>query len=76
MNAIHHYYGFILAVVMLNLTPGADSIYILTRSIAQGRQAGLVSALGIASGLLLHICAVALGLAQVLAHLPQWFLLI
>lgn len=76
MNAIHHYYGFILAVVMLNLTPGADSIYILTRSIAQGKQAGLVSALGIASGLLLHICAVALGLAQVLAHLPQWFLLI
>ena len=76
MSGIHNYYGFVLAVILLNLTPGADSIYILTRSIAQGRQAGFVSALGIMTGLLVHISAVSFGLAQIVAHSPILFAMI
>ncbi len=49
MNGIENYLGFLLAGIIMNLTPGADSIYIITRSIAQGKKAGIYSALGIGS---------------------------
>ena len=42
---------FIVAVMLLNVTPGPDTAYIVGRSVAQGRGAGVVSALGIAAGL-------------------------
>jgi threonine/homoserine/homoserine lactone efflux protein len=53
--------------ILLNLTPGPDTAYILGRSIAQGRAAGIASAFGIAIGSMFHTCAVALGLSAVLA---------
>ena len=52
---------------MLNLTPGPDTAYILGRSIAQGREAGVASALGICVGSIFHSCAAALGLSAILA---------
>ena len=52
---------------MLNLTPGPDTAYILGRSIAQGREAGIASALGICVGSIFHSCAAALGLSAILA---------
>jgi len=57
---------FVLAGVTLNLTPGPDTLYIVGRSIAQGRDAGIASALGIATGLLVHTTAAALGLSALL----------
>jgi RhtB (resistance to homoserine/threonine) family protein len=53
--------------MLLNLTPGPDTVYILGRSIAQGREAGIASALGISLGSILHTCAAALGLSAILA---------
>ena len=50
MSGINHYETFLLAGILLNLTPGNDTIYILSRSIAHGRNAGILSALGIGSG--------------------------
>ena len=38
---------FLVAAISLNLLPGADTLYIIARSIAQGRKAGVVSVLGI-----------------------------
>jgi len=52
---------------LLNLTPGPDTAYILGRSIAQGREAGIASALGICVGSIFHSCAAALGLSAILA---------
>lgn len=58
---------FLAAVLLLNATPGPDTAYIVGRSIAQGRSAGLVSALGISAGCCVHALASAIGLSAILA---------
>jgi RhtB (resistance to homoserine/threonine) family protein len=67
MFGIHDFGLFLAAGILLNLTPGPDTAYILGRSIAQGREAGIASALGICVGSILHSCAAALGLSAILA---------
>jgi threonine/homoserine/homoserine lactone efflux protein len=67
MFGIHDFGLFLGAGILLNLTPGPDTIYILGRSIAQGREAGVASALGISVGSIFHTCAAALGLSAILA---------
>ena len=67
MFGIHHFELFLAAGILLNLTPGPDTAYILGRSIAQGREAGIASALGICVGSIFHTCAAALGLSAILA---------
>jgi threonine/homoserine/homoserine lactone efflux protein len=67
MFGIHAFPLFLLSGVLLNLAPGPDTAYILGRSIAQGRRAGVASALGIAVGCLGHTAAAALGLSAFLA---------
>jgi len=67
MFGIHDFGLFLAAAILLNLTPGPDTVYILGRSIAQGREAGIASALGISLGSIFHTCAAALGLSAVLA---------
>jgi len=64
---IHDYWLFVLAGVLLNLTPGQDTFYILGSSIAQGRRIGIASALGICSGCIVHTFAAAAGLSAILA---------
>jgi threonine/homoserine/homoserine lactone efflux protein len=61
---------FLLATITLNLTPGPDMLYVIARSVGQGRKAGVVSALGIGAGTLVHMFAVALGLAALLRSVP------
>lgn len=73
MSDIVNYWGFVTACVLLNLTPGSDTIYIITRTIAEGKKSGMVSALGIQTGMLFHVLAVSLGLAGVVAHSPMLF---
>jgi RhtB (resistance to homoserine/threonine) family protein len=58
---------FIVAVMLLSITPGPDTAYIVGRSVAQGRGAGVVSALGIAVGCIVHTLACAFGLTALLA---------
>ena len=58
---------FVLAAVALLLTPGPAVLYIVTRSIDQGRRAGLVSMLGVHAGTLVHIAAAAAGVSAILA---------
>jgi len=67
MFGIENYQGFVLAAVILNLTPGADTFYVLTRCVAQGRQAGLVSVAGIMTGCVVHVLGTAFGLSVILA---------
>ena len=57
---------FALAALVLCLTPGPAVLYIVARSLDQGRLAGVVSTLGIALGSLFHVAAAALGLSALL----------
>ena len=61
------FYLFVLASVVVLLIPGPAVIYIVTRSIDQGRKAGIVSALGAAAGNSVHVLAAAFGLSALLA---------
>jgi threonine/homoserine/homoserine lactone efflux protein len=76
MFGIHDFGVFIGACVLLNLTPGPDTLYILGRSMAQGRTAGLASVLGIATGTVVHTLAAALGVSALLAASASAFMVI
>lgn len=67
MLGIHDFGVFLASCLLLNLTPGPDTFYILGRSLAQGRSAGVASALGVSAGSLVHTFAAALGLSAILA---------
>ena len=73
MFGIHDFGLFLVAGFLLNLTPGPDTLYILGRSVAQGREAGLASAFGISLGSIFHTLAAALGLSAILAASAQAF---
>jgi threonine/homoserine/homoserine lactone efflux protein len=64
---------FMTAALALNVTPGPDMLYVLARSVGEGRAAGVISSLGIAAGCLVHTLAVALGLAGLLRAVPIAF---
>jgi threonine/homoserine/homoserine lactone efflux protein len=57
---------FVSAAVILLIIPGPAVLYVLTRSIDQGRKAGLASCSGIATGSLIHVMAATLGLSALL----------
>jgi len=65
-----NYTLFVAACVMLVLTPGPNLLYLISRTLCQGRSAGLVSLAGTASGFIVHILAAALGLSAVLIAVP------
>jgi threonine/homoserine/homoserine lactone efflux protein len=58
---------FALATVALVMIPGPNLIYIVTRSAADGRRAGLASALGVEAGTLVHLTAAAAGVSALIA---------
>ena len=59
---------FSIAAIILALTPGPDMLYIATRSITQGRGAGIFSALGVHTGVLIHTIAAAFGISALIAE--------
>src|SRR5690349_13695293 len=63
-----HFWMFALDGLLLNLTPGADMLYIIARSSGQGTRAGVISALGIGAGCLVHILAAVVGLSALIAR--------
>jgi threonine/homoserine/homoserine lactone efflux protein len=73
---MHHYLLFILAGILLNLTPGQDTLYVLGRSLSGGLRAGIAAALGIGVGSLIHTVAAALGLSVLLAASPTAFMIV
>lgn len=73
MFGTQHFLTFLIAAIALNLVPGQDTLYIIGRSLSQGRRAGIISVLGIGSGCLIHITAAAIGLYSILALWPPAF---
>ena len=67
MLGTHDLALFIASGLLLNVSPGPDSLLVVTRSAAQGWRAGSAAALGIGAGIFVHIFAAALGLSAVLA---------
>src|SRR5215210_6234838 len=65
---------FMLTGLLLNMTPGQDTFYIVGRSVAQGRRAGVLSVLGITAGCCVHTLAAAFGLSAILATSATAFL--
>jgi threonine/homoserine/homoserine lactone efflux protein len=64
---------FTLAALAMNISPGPSNLYVMSRSIAQGPRAGLVAALGLATGSLFHVTATAVGLAVALRYSPALY---
>ena len=76
MFGTEHLPLFVLSGILLNLTPGQDTLYIVGRSVSQGRRAGLLSVLGIVSGSVIHTLAAAFGLSAILATSAQGFVVV
>lgn len=66
-QGIDHLGLFVMAGLLLNLTPGPDVLYILTHSLKRGWRTGAVAALGITAGCFVHIAAAALGVSALMA---------
>lgn len=67
---------FILASWALILAPGPDMLYVITRGIAHGPRAGVLSAIGVVCGILVHTTTAALGLALLLQASALAFLIV
>jgi threonine/homoserine/homoserine lactone efflux protein len=76
MLGTQHLAIFVLSGILLNLTPGQDTFYIVGRSISQGRRAGLLSVMGISSGAVVHTFAAAFGLSAILAASAKAFAIV
>ncbi|MFI7423567.1 LysE family translocator [Nonomuraea sp. NPDC049684] len=62
--------GIALVSLGMVLTPGPNMIYLVSRSISQGRRAGLISLVGVALGFMAYLTATCLGLTAVFAYVP------
>ncbi len=67
MSGIHDFWIFVLAGLLLNVTPGPDTAYIVGRSAQLGWRGGATAALSIGAGCFVHIAGAALGLSALLA---------
>ena len=67
MFGIHSLALFVVSGLLLNITPGLDTLLVMARSAAQGWRAGSAAAMGISAGVFVHVFAAALGLSALLA---------
>ncbi len=66
----HDLLMFAAACLVMVLTPGPNMIYLISRSICQGRKAGVTSLLGVVAGFFVHMLAAAIGLTAVFLAVP------
>lgn len=70
MIPTHDLIVFAGAALLMVLTPGPNMIYLISRSICQGRRAGVISLLGVIAGFLVHMFAAAIGLTALFMAIP------
>jgi threonine/homoserine/homoserine lactone efflux protein len=70
MPSFGHLALFAAAALALNAAPGPSNFYVLSRSLAQGAAAGLISTVGLALGSLFHVALAVAGLAALLRYAP------
>ena len=76
MIPIHDLIFFIIAAFILVISPGPNMIYLISRTITQGRKAGLTSLAGVICGFLFHIVMVSFGLTAVLFAVPYAYVVL
>ena len=76
MFGIHDLPLFILAGLLLNITPGPDMLYIAGRTASQGFRSGLAAVMGINAGCLVHTFAAAIGLSAILTASADAFFIV
>ncbi|HEY9184409.1 MAG TPA: LysE family translocator [Salegentibacter sp.] len=67
---------FITASVMLTLSPGPDIIYVMVQGMANGKKHGIVTALGLATGIIIHTSLVAFGVSAIIKSSETLFFII
>ncbi|PWW17213.1 MULTISPECIES: LysE family translocator [unclassified Chryseobacterium] len=70
MIPFHELLFFILAALILVISPGPNMIYLISKSITQGKKSGFISLAGVVCGFLFHIIMVSFGLTAVLLAVP------
>ena len=73
MVSFHAALGIAGVALALVLTPGPNMIYLVSRSIVQGRRAGLISLIGVGAGLFVYLVAAAAGIATLFALVPELY---
>lgn len=68
-----NFLSFSLISLIMVLTPGPNMIYLISRSISQGKKAGLISLLGVGSGFFFYMILASLGITAVLFKLPYLY---
>lgn len=68
MFGIEDFSAFLASAIIFTITPGLDTIFVLNKSISQGRLSAIYASLGIISGLVVHILLATFGLSAVLAQ--------
>ncbi|HVM45227.1 MAG TPA: LysE family translocator [Candidatus Thermoplasmatota archaeon] len=68
--------AFLLLTLGILIVPGPDVLYVMARSLGQGKRAGLLSALGIGAGVLVHTVLAAFGLSRLFIHVPAAYMLV
>jgi len=71
MMPVHELLIFAAACLLMVLTPGSNMIYLISRSICQGRKAGVTSLIGVVGGFFVHMFAAAAGLTAVFLAVPM-----
>ena len=73
MIATPHFLIFISAALLMAITPGPNMIYLISRSICQGRAAGLMSWLGVVLGFTVHMLCASVGLSALFMAVPMGY---
>ncbi|MEQ3664724.1 MULTISPECIES: LysE family translocator [unclassified Olleya] len=76
MLGIENYITFMVTALFFIMTPGIDTVFVLNKSIGQGRKSGIVSAMGINTGILTHTFLSAIGLTVLIAKSAIAFMVI
>lgn len=69
-------FAFLGAAVLLTLAPGPDIIFVLTQSLSHGKKIGIITALGLATGVLIHTTLLAFGVSILIKESPLAFQLL
>lgn len=73
---IENFFGFFITAVFFTMTPGIDTVFVLNKSIGQGRKSGIYATFGINAGVLTHTLFAALGLSVLLSKSEYGFTII
>jgi threonine/homoserine/homoserine lactone efflux protein len=76
MIPINELFVFALASLIMVLSPGPNMIYLISRSLSQGKRAGIISLFGVICGFLFHILMVSFGLTAIFFAVPYAFVIV